>query len=766
MVIGFLLSAINTMTLHAKHLDEWQASAVSPTIISRNVWSIDDAREVDELLNRNTERKWKHSEELVPGWGVCGVDPRTGERIYAAFQLKPDTSPIDPKTGKPRKYFSPSSTPLAPLFLEVEDEAYWQKLITDVTSPIIITEGAKKAGAVLSQGQACISLPGVTTGGKHGRLKPELELYSRYGRSIYLAFDRDILQKAQVRQALHNLGRMVAEKGAMVYVLEWDNNFKGIDDWLASGGQIRDRLTVAKTLEEWVDAHDEGQGDTVSLDDACRLAKRYRRIEEKMMGRLRWNQLKGMVELDGKPAELEALRMYLALKHNIDIPEADCIQIVTHIAKQQSFNPVAEYLKNIALAYPPDPKLLDEMALKYLGSESPLHATYVRKTLISAVARAISPGCKVDTVCILSGLQGVGKSSFWKILAGEDNFDDSVGSVSDKDERLKLHKSWMIEWAELETVFRRKDISAVKAFITTQTDQVRPPFGRTILELARPSIIVGTTNFDNFLSDSTGNRRFWVIPISIEEMPLDELAKERDRIWAAAVHAYLSGERWELPASMRAVAAADAELFASSDSWEEPVLNYIDGLETVTVEKILSIAIRLDLGQQDKRAEMRVANVLKANGWESGRKVVHGRRLRIWLAPSYLNRGCPGSPNSTETTIEVEGQPPAQPPTQPTDQPPESVLISEPVTLAIKGKPDLTDQPPHSPCSSNHQDIGQCFSEEPLMKPGGKVRICIGQLEGQFAQIVTVDQAERMAVVKGKKWRVTQRYSLDDLAIA
>ncbi|NEP19743.1 MAG: hypothetical protein F6J97_23125 [Leptolyngbya sp. SIO4C1] len=97
---------------------------------------------------------------------------------------------------------------------------------------------------------------------------------------------------------------------------------------------------------------------------------------------------------------------------------------------------------------------------------------------------------------------------------GTGDFDDSVGSVSDKDERLKLHKSWFVEWAELEVVFRRKDVSAVKAFITTQTDQIRPPYGRAVMEFPRPSIIVGTTNFDEFLADPTGNRRFWVIGIT------------------------------------------------------------------------------------------------------------------------------------------------------------------------------------------------------------------------------------------------------------
>ncbi|MEO1182520.1 MAG: DUF3854 domain-containing protein, partial [Cyanobacteria bacterium J06636_28] len=200
--------------LNSPHFLEWESSGVSAEIIERNVWTIDDAWEVDQLLNRNSKRRWKHSDQMVPCWAVAGVDPKTGERSYRGVQIKPDTPLIDERTQKPRKYFGASKTPSSPLFLEMVDHQYWPKLITDMTSPIIITEGAKKAGAVLSQGLPCISLPGVATGGKLSRLKPELELFARYGRSIYLAFDRDIVSKRQVRNALHNLGRMLAEKGA------------------------------------------------------------------------------------------------------------------------------------------------------------------------------------------------------------------------------------------------------------------------------------------------------------------------------------------------------------------------------------------------------------------------------------------------------------------------------------------------------------------------------------------------------------------------
>jgi predicted P-loop ATPase len=244
---------------------------------------------------------------------------------------------------------------------------------------------------------------------------------------------------------------------------------------------------------------------------------------------------------------------------------------------------VAEYLNDVATTYPADSELLDAIAPTYLGTDEALHKCFIRKTLISAVARALTPGCKVDTVCILQGLQGCGKSTFWKILASEPWFDDTVTNASDKDERLKLHQSWLIEWAELEAIFKRKDISAVKAFITTQCDQVRPPYGRDILEMARPSIIVGSTNETEFLADPTGNRRYWVIPVAVPSIDLDKLAAERDRIWAAAVHAFKSGEGWTLPPEMRQVAKADSENYTFSDPWEDLLLSYCEDLKQITL---------------------------------------------------------------------------------------------------------------------------------------------------------------------------------------
>ena len=110
-------SIANQASTEQRHMEEWSASHIPQSIIDRNFCTYLDPREVDKLLNFNANQKWKHSEYLVPGWGVSGVDPKTGERWLKGAQYKPDTPLKDPKTTKSRKYLSPYKQTLSPMSL-------------------------------------------------------------------------------------------------------------------------------------------------------------------------------------------------------------------------------------------------------------------------------------------------------------------------------------------------------------------------------------------------------------------------------------------------------------------------------------------------------------------------------------------------------------------------------------------------------------------------------------------------------------------------
>jgi predicted P-loop ATPase len=235
-----------------------------------------------------------------------------------------------------------------------------------------------------------------------------------------------------------------------------------------------------------------------------------------------------------------------------------------------------------------------------MKSDCYIHQVATIKFLIAAVARAYEPGCQADNALILQGGQGIRKSTFFRELASPEWFDDSFGNASDKDERLKLHCAWGLEWAELETIFKRKDVAAVKAFITTKIDRLRPPYGRVVEFMNRSSIFCGTTNQQDCLSDGTGNRRFWVVPAT-KEIPTDTLIKERDRIWAAATQLYKSGVKWHLTPEENAAMSESRTAYESADVWEDTIADWLEGHEICTITEILSDLLRIETNIQDRR---------------------------------------------------------------------------------------------------------------------------------------------------------------------
>lgn len=216
--------------INQRHWNELIASGISPEIASLNFWTVEDPREVDRLLNRNSDRRWKHSEDLVPGWAIAGVDIETGEKTYLGVQYKPDNprpqtdqegkTKLNPDgTTKYRKYESALDYPAEPLTLDVGDSDYWKQVLDDPRQPIIITEGPKKAASSLSHGYPTISIPGVTTGQKLGRIKLKLKKFCGVGRTTYLVFDNDLMSNPNVCKALDKLGKLISTCGAVVKVV-------------------------------------------------------------------------------------------------------------------------------------------------------------------------------------------------------------------------------------------------------------------------------------------------------------------------------------------------------------------------------------------------------------------------------------------------------------------------------------------------------------------------------------------------------------------
>jgi predicted P-loop ATPase len=252
------------------------------------------------------------------------------------------------------------------------------------------------------------------------------------------------------------------------------------------------------------------------------------------------------------------------------------------------------------------------------------------------VRRALEPGCKHDTACVLMGEQGARKSSFWSALGGP-FFSDALGDISSKDDLMVLHRSWVMEWAELDHIMGRKHAGQVKAFLSQSTDLFRVPYGKATESFPRRGIIVGSTNRSTgFLVDDTGNRRFWVIPTTRTETdPIDTptLMAERDAIWSAAVHAYRAGEVNYLPPELANEVSRENEAYQIESPWLPAVQEWLAKLvmgEAITTERILSQAIAKPTERQTRADQMAVADILRGLGYRRDRVMVGNQRQWMW----------------------------------------------------------------------------------------------------------------------------------------
>jgi len=355
--------------------------------------------------------------------------------------------------------------------------------------------------------------------------------------------------------------------------------------------------------------------------------------DSKYSGQLRLDEMRGVVMLgtvEMTDAAGSAIRVDFENRYGIQPGDAEMARAVQLVASRNTFHPVRDFL--MQLKWDGSPRL-DQVVSQILrvradsDEEMALAVLLVRRWFISLVARPLAPGCKVDTALILEGAQGIGKSTFFRILAGA-WFSDTEMAL-DKDAMIQLRTTWVYEWAELENVTSRQSVSRVKAFLTSTEDKYRPPFGRTPVTVKRSGVIVGTTNTQDFLHDSSGSRRFWVVPVGAIDTPL--LREQREQVLAEAVAAHLAGERYWLTDEEEAGREALAVRFAEVDPWEERVLEFAAQQQRVRTADVLLQALNMTLDRLTKRDEMRVAAILRRGGYHAEQARLDGKVTRYWV---------------------------------------------------------------------------------------------------------------------------------------
>lgn len=228
-------------------------------------------------------------------------------------------------------------------------------------------------------------------------------------------------------------------------------------------------------------------------------------------------------------------------------------------ASIHAFNEVQRYIDGLVWDGVPR---LDTLLIDYLGAKDTTYNRAVcRKSFTAAIARAMSPGCKYDTMLILAGPQGIGKSTLLdKMSRGW--FNDSIRSFEGKEASELLQGVWIVEIAELDA-FRRTDIARIKQFLSLKADRYRAAYGRHVKELPRCCVFFGTCNEMEFLQDTTGNRRFWPVDtmeVDATKSVFKDLTDETvNQLWAEAKMRWQTGEKLYLTGALEAEAKIKQE---------------------------------------------------------------------------------------------------------------------------------------------------------------------------------------------------------------
>jgi predicted P-loop ATPase len=308
------------------------------------------------------------------------------------------------------------------------------------------------------------------------------------------------------------------------------------------------------------------------------------------------------------------------LHQAVDIRAAEC-----------GFHPVRDYLNS--LAWDGQPRI-EALFAAYFGATSTHYTAAIsRMLLVSMVARIFEAGCKVDHMVVLEGAQGTLKSTACRILGGE-FFSDNLPDVSaGKDVAQHLRGKWLIEVSEMHAM-GRAETTLLKAFITRQVERYRPSYGRKEVIEPRQCVFIGTTNRDTYLRDETGGRRFW--PIKAGKIDVGALTRDRDQLFAEAVHSYRNGAGWwpDKDFEREHIVPEQAARY-EADVWEDSIAEYLKSNTKVTVGQIAKEALHIETPRIGRAEQNRISAALERLGWHRerplGEKDWQGK---TWWVPS------------------------------------------------------------------------------------------------------------------------------------
>lgn len=331
-------------------------------------------------------------------------------------------------------------------------------------------------------------------------------------------------------------------------------------------------------------------------------------------------------------SDTDRLRIWLTEKYGFTPKSADADGAVVVAAESARFHPVREYL--LGLKWDGKPRLRSWLSL-YLGvDQKPYTEAVGIKWMVAAVARVMDSPVKADCVLILEGLQGLGKSTALRILGGE-WFSDTHFALGEKDGYQQMQGVWICELAELDS-FNKAESTRAKQFFASLEDRYRPSYGRRAVDFARQCVFAGSTNQDTYLRDATGNRRYW--PVMAQKLDADALYRDRDQLWAEALHEYQAGTVWHPLDNELHLFEREQDARFDEDVWSELVEKWLMAQVSreVMMSDVMLGALKMDPGHMRKPEQMRVGQIMLRLGWRKkrGTNAGSGKRETGYEAPS------------------------------------------------------------------------------------------------------------------------------------
>jgi predicted P-loop ATPase len=584
------------------------------------------------------------------------------------YRLRLDSPPVERATGRPRYRYLTAAGERNRLYFPACDLA----LVTDVSVPVIITEGEKKGlslwrAALESNGTGKpaflpIAVAGVwtwrgstgrvpTADGKHIPEKgaiPDFDRIPWTGRKVTILFDTDATTNGMVRAARAGLARELTERGAETWIAEVPAlaGVKGVDDLLALYG-LEKALGALQSARRYEWRNELILSDNGKILPVLANAITTLRSAPEWRDVLAFNEhalnISTTRDAPWGPVEKWAdHHTYLLVnwlqRHGLLVSITDANAAVEAVARDRSHHPVRDYLDS--LEWDRTSRIGNWLKV-YLGatatedSLAKLIRAIGARWLISAVARVYEPGCQADHVLILEHLQGEGKSTALRIL-GEPFFSDDIAELGTKDASLATVGVWIVELPELDAM-TRAEVSKIKAFVSRRTDRFRPPYGRRMIEAHRQCVFAGSVNHSEYLKDETGGRRFW--PVECGRIDLDALRRDKDQLWAEAKARYRNEEPWWLDTpNLIQAAAEEQEARYLADPWEGLIAEYLDKIhkdasrpDEVTTTELLQGPLNKKAGDLTRADQTRVGAILRRCAWKPiSRPRDGGTRSRIY----------------------------------------------------------------------------------------------------------------------------------------